>query len=113
MDVKLTKEADQVLAMLYQQYLSKRKEGKSKYDSRRNDTDHLESLAPFNSWPSGDFSDALCELARKDLIKLYISGDCELLDDTIALLEDRFTDGLLSLSKYFAEFIIPTVLPSK
>lgn len=113
MDIKLTKEADQILAILYQEYLSKRKERKSKYDSRRNDTDHLESLAPFNSWPDGDFSDALCELGRKKLIKIYIGGDCELLDDTIAILEDRFKDGLKSIAKYLAECIIPGVIPSK
>lgn len=105
MDIKLTKEADQVLSFMYQEYLSKRKEGKSKSDSRRSDTNRLESLAPFNSWPDGDFSEALCELKQKGLIKRNIVGDCELLDDTIAILEDRFVDGLKSVTAFLAQFI--------
>lgn len=105
MDVKLTKEADKLLTVMYREYLNKRKAGQPKSSAKEFEYDYLNSMEPFNAWPDGDFSETLRELASKNLIKVYIGGDSELTDDTIATMEDRFVDGFKSIASYLSQFI--------
>ena len=105
MEVKLTKEADKLLTVMYREYLNKRKAGQPKSCAKEFEYDYLISMEPFNAWPDGDFSETLRELASKNLIKVYIGGDSELTDDTIATMEDRFVDGFKSIASYLSQFI--------
>ena len=105
MEVKLTKEADKLLTVMYREYLNKRKAGQPKSCAKEFEYDYLNSMEPFNAWPDGDFSETLRELASKNLIKVYIGGDSELTDDTIATMEYRFVDGFKSIASYLSQFI--------
>ena len=65
MEVKLTKEADKLLTVMYREYLNKRKAGQPKSCAKEFEYDYLNSMEPFNAWPDGDFSETLRELASK------------------------------------------------
>lgn len=109
MEIKLTKEAGKLLAVMYKEYLSRRKEGQGKGSAKYFDWMYLAGLTPISAWPEGDLSDALNELKRHGLATVYITGDCELSDDAIAILEDRFVDGLVAVTAYVSQLmqIIP------
>ena len=109
MEIKLTKEADKLLAVMYREYLSRRKEWQGKGSAKDFDWMYLAGRTPISAWPEGDLSDALNELKRHGLATVYITGDCELSDDAIAILEDRFVDGLVAVTAYVSQLmqIIP------
>lgn len=105
MEIKLTKEADKLLAVMYREYLARRKEGQGKQSAGRFDDMYLAGLSPISAWPSEDLSCALNELEEAGLAKVYITGDCELTDAAVAIMEDRFTDGLAAVAGYLVQLI--------
>ena len=105
MEIKLTKEADKLLAVMYNEYLTRRKEGQGKSSARCFEETYLAGLTPISAWPEEDVFDAINELGRKGLAKVYISGSCVLTDDAIAILEDRFVDGLKEVAQHIVQLI--------
>ena len=105
MDLKLTKEADKLLAVMYKEYLEKRKHGLSKSDSREFEAYYFDKIATFSSWPAGDLSDSMNELRENGLIKMYIDGSCSLNEIAIATAEDRLKDSVVAGGSYLAQFI--------
>lgn len=105
MEIKLTKEADKLLAVMYKEYLARRKEGQGKGSASHFEGTYLAGLTPISAWPEENLYDAINELKRKGLAKAYITGDCELSEEAIAIMEDRFADGLAAVSSYLVQLI--------
>lgn len=105
MEIKLTKEADKLLAVMYSAYRARRKEGQGKSTARHFDGMYLASLPPCCDWPEEDFSGAMHELSRSGLVVENIIGDCDLSEKAVSILEDRVTDGLVDAASFVAQFI--------
>lgn len=103
--VTLTKDADKLICVLYKEFLARRKKGTSKADARHFPDGTIESFDPISKWLPSDVSDAMLELARADLLRITIDGDCNLTDSAIICMENRFKDGLKEVLVFISNFI--------
>ena len=104
MDVEITRESEKLLCMLYKVYLDRRKSGEPRECARQFEDAFFSSAEPFASMNRDDVDDLLQELARKGMLKTFIVGDCELTDEAIVYLENRFKNGLISVISFLAQF---------
>lgn len=100
-EIKLTKDADALVCVLYKTYLQRRKDGKTKREARdmgSSATVH-EQLLP--KWQFEDVDDTCRELSCKGLIDcLYaddVAWEVSLSDDGICYMQKRFVNGLASV----------------
>ncbi len=103
--IELTKDADKMLCTLYKVFLNRKKEGKSKRESRRFEDSYFIEKDPFLSMNQEDVTDTRLELARNGLMKIYIGGDCDLTDAAIVYLENRFKNGVADVLSFLSQFI--------
>ncbi len=94
LNVKLTKDADKILCEIYAAYIKRRADGTPKRAAK----DFADQARwPVNyslEWRSEDGAEALAELKRAGMIKLYLySGFC-LNDEAIIYMENRFKNGI-------------------
>ena len=105
LDIKMSKEADALLSVLYAAYKSRRKEGMSKSSAKEFDPDFFQDVEPLSNWNADDLSEARVELKSNGLVKTSIVGECELTENAIAIMEDRVKDGLLAGAEFVSKFI--------
>lgn len=105
MQVELTRDAERMLVMLYEIYLSRRNGGKSKQEARRFDADFFSTTKPFVSMHRSDISDSRLELGQCGLLRNFIGGDCELTTPAIIYLENRFTNNVVDVLSFLSQFI--------
>ena len=105
MEIKLTKEADKLLDVMFSVYRARRKEGQGKRAAARFDGMFLEEMHPFCTWPAGDLDDALNELSENGFVDAYVTGDCALTSSAIAFFEDRIADGFKEVTSYLSQFL--------
>lgn len=105
MDIEMTKDAAKMLGILYKSYMSRRKDGESKRNARRFEDEYFSTEAPFSAMNSSDINDTRLELGCRGLLKNYIAGDCELTDDAIVYLENRFKNGLTDVLSFLSQFV--------
>lgn len=105
MDVSITKDSDQMLCLLYKEFLKRRKDGLSKADARHFADGSIAQIPPMDTWPETDISDAMLELSRANLLRITIGGDCYLKDEAIFFMENRFKNGLKDVLSFLAQFI--------
>lgn len=103
--MNITKDSEKVIYCIYKMYLESRKQGKSKYDSRRFEEDFYLNDKDLSKWHDSDISDCMLELARNGYIKIYIGGNFELLDSTIVYMENRFKNGLKDVVDVISKFV--------
>lgn len=104
MDIKLTKDADKLICVIYKEYLTRIKDGTPKRNAKEF-PDHL-------SWPDSfhqEFSDddimeTIPELKQAGFIDLYIHGGFQLKPDAIIYMEQRFPDGISGVLEWMAKF---------
>lgn len=102
MNIKLTKDADKALCLIYKEYLIKC-DTLSKSISKEFSNDDLDNLlCDFNS---DDLDDILNELKSAKLIKIYITGDISLETNGIVYMENRFKNGLKEITDFISKFI--------
>lgn len=113
MSIKLTKDADALVCLLYKEYCQKRKDGVSKlYAKMFSGSEEIQkTIAP--KWSFEDVNEICNELSRVSFLKC-LHGDgivqhCSLTDDAIIYMENRFKDGLDSVLDYLAK--IRNILP--
>lgn len=109
MDVKLTNDSERLIAVMYKNYLDKRKSGKSKSESNYFSDSHVihQNLIP--EWCFEDVDDTCRELSRAGLINcrwadniaIYIS----ISDEGLIHMENRFKNGLKSVIDFLSQFI--------
>lgn len=103
--MNITKDSEKVICYIYKMYLERRKDGKSKADSRRFEEDFYASDKDLSKWHSDDISDCLLELSKNGYIKYYIGGDFDILDSTIVYMENRFKKGLSEVVDLISKFV--------
>lgn len=95
-EIRLTKDADYLLCVLYDEYLARRRNGESAFDARIfGDSESIQSdFIP--QWSTDEIDDAAGELSRKSLANcLYANDTLSMLAierDGIFLMEHRFSD---------------------
>lgn len=65
LDIKMSKEADALLSVLYAAYKSRRKEGMSKSSAKEFDPDFFQDVEPLSNWNADDLSEARVELKKQ------------------------------------------------
>lgn len=103
--VSISKDADKLLCVLYKEFLNRRKNGFTKMDARRFKSGTIPTLEPITNWQATDVTDAMMELARANLLRILLGGDCDLNDQAIIYMENRFKDGLKEVLSFLANFI--------
>lgn len=104
-EISITKDSDQMLCSLYKEFLKRRKDGFPKADARHFADGTIPKIPPLDSWPDADISDAMLELSRANLLRITIGGDCDLKDEAIFFMENRFKNGLKDVLSFLAQFI--------
>lgn len=103
--MELTKDADKMICCVYKTFLQRRKDGIAKTQARRFDNNYFATEKKLSSWPDGDISDTFLEIARANLIQIYMGGNFELTDSGIIYMENRFKDGLTEVVDFISKLI--------
>ena len=103
--IEFTKDADEMLCVLYKEFLSRRKDGEAKSEARRFEDGTIQTFKPMCNWPHSDITDVMLELAKADFLRITIGGDCELKDNAIIYMEKRFENGLKEVLSFISPFI--------
>lgn len=105
----LTEDSKTVLYVLYQEYLSRRKYGFSKRDSKSFRSEESIHVSFFSDWSPDDVSDCLRELDRNGFLDTFYSDGeitlCNLSDYAIATLENQPRETFLSVAEFISKFI--------
>lgn len=105
MGVKMSKEADTLLSVMYSIYKARRKGGMSKSSAKEFDPYILQSVEPLKHWNTDDIAEARIELKRNGFVKISVIGESELTESAIAIMEDRIKDGLIAGAEFLSNFI--------
>ncbi|MNO32245.1 hypothetical protein D3C76_222310 [compost metagenome] len=115
MEIRITKESDALLCLLYKDYLSKRKDGVPKSQARifgSSEDIHL-NLTPKLS--PADTDETCWELHRSGMVHC-MGADAmaylvQLTDEGVIYMENRFKDGLKEVLEYLGKIkdIIPFI----
>lgn len=113
MDIRVTKDSDALICLLYKQYCQQRKNGVPKSSAKMfGSSDEIQkTIAP--KWTFDDVDETCRELHRAELIECFYADnvvqDCWLSDYGIIYMENRFKDGLNSVLDYLEK--IRNILP--
>ena len=94
MEVKLTKDADRLICLIYEDYLFRREHGVSKASAKAyaETTDWPKSLT--DEFSRDDVRDTLRELKAAGFVRSYLYGGFSLTDQAIVYMESRFPNGI-------------------
>lgn len=101
----MTKDAEALLCVCYQDYLERVKSGQSKTKSRRFSENYIHETNALSSWHEDDFHSTCSELQRLHYLKVWISGSFELTSDAIEYMENRFKNNIKELAAFISQFI--------
>ena len=105
-DLKLSKDADALICLIYKDYLDKRNSGISKSDAKMFGSSENIHNKIIPEWSLDDVDDTCRELDRSNFLSiLYASNTCSeifLTDDGIVYMENRFQDKIKNLIDYIA-----------
>lgn len=113
MDLRITKDSDALICLLYKQYCQNRKDGISKSNAKMfgSSKEIQSAIAP--KWSFDDVDETCRELHRANLIGCFYADNvvyqCWLSDNGIVYMENRFKDGLTSVLDYLEK--IKNILP--
>lgn len=113
MDIKLTKDADALICLIYKEYLSRRKTGATRDKAKRTggSKNIHDLIAPKLSIE--DVEDICRELDRAGLLNCFYADnrvyDAYLSDVGIIYMENRFMAGITSVIEYLAK--IKSIVP--
>ena len=108
-DIKLTKDSDTLICVLYKSYLEARKSGASKREAKMlgGASDIQRKL--MQKWSLEDVEDTLWSLHRLGLISAMPADNtvyfATLTDDGIYYMENRFKDGISGLIEHLSKLI--------
>ena len=101
--MKLTKDAQKLLAYSYKEYLQNRKQGKDKKRAK-----YISNELMSKNFPKLSSSDYLCtvtELCQSGGGKRYADGSFELSDEAIVFMENKFSDDLKGVIGFISQLI--------
>lgn len=105
MNIDLTKDAEKLIVIIYKQYLSRRKQGVSKFNAVDFEIEEVLCLDKVTNWTEDDIEDTLSELHEQDLIEMDLANNFSLTTKGIVYLENRFKNNLVEVSDFIAKFI--------
>lgn len=112
-EIKLTREANALICVLYKEYLQRRKTGMPKADAKLFDGSEYIQTQLMTKWSFADIEETCRELSRAGVLNCSYGDDvismAEISDAGIIYMENRFTNGLTSLLDYI-EKLLP-ILP--
>lgn len=100
-DVRISRDADALICVLYKEYMQRRKSGESKQKARNmgGSPEIHEKLLP--KWSFEDVDETCREISRAGLVNCSWADNIAyivvLSDDGIIYMENRFKDGLSSI----------------
>lgn len=102
-EVKLTKDADKLLCLIYKDYLERRENGLPKLSAKAypERADWPKSLA--DQFSAEDVRDTLRELKSNGLIRYYLYGGFALTDQAIVYMENRFPNGVAQVLEWMGK----------
>lgn len=107
MDIKLTKDADYLLCVLYSQYKNRLKQGFTKIESRT--FKNLSEIQNYLNckWVCEDTLEICCELRRTNMIHCMFYDNAifnvQLTDNAIIYMENRLSDKTFNLLQHISE----------
>lgn len=103
--MQLTRDTDKMLCLIYEEFLERRKNGLSKSSAKS--FEHPTALQEqfLQGIHEDDIHDALIELDRNGLIRLYYDHGFQLNDSSIIYMENRFKNGLKEVTDFISKFI--------
>lgn len=102
---ELTRDADQMLCILYKEYLTRCKAGHSKWDSKDFSAQFFHESKPFCGEPFDDVLDTMVEIHLAGYVEMDLGGNCFLKDKAIIYMENRFKNGLTEVLSVISQFI--------
>lgn len=112
-EIKLTKEADALMCVLYREYLQRRKTGISKAEAKLFAGSEYIHTQLMTKWSFEDIDETCRELSRAGVLNCNYADDVTdtagISDAGIIYMENRFTDGIASVFSYLER--IRTILP--
>ena len=109
MEARLTKDADKLLAMIYRNYLDKRKDGVDRDVAKRLGSSQTLKETLSLPYSLGDVDSFCMELHDLGYLHVLPADNtvyhASLTNAGIARLENRFTDGLKSVVEFLTKFI--------
>lgn len=94
MEVKLTKDADQIICEIYSVYLERRANGAPKRQAKNFADQSLWPEKYRAEWMSQDGRDTIKELKEAGFVRYFIYGGFELQDEAVRYMENRFKNGI-------------------
>ena len=109
MEVRLTRDAEKLIALIYKQYLERRKNGAFREDAKSfGSSKELKDLLHLDA-PIEDLDSFCYELSNYGYLSVLSADDTAyeitLTNAGIADLERRFTDGLKSVVEFLTKFV--------
>lgn len=100
-EVKLTKDADNLICVLYKEYLNRRKSGSTKSSARGFGGSRRIQATLMEKWLFEDVDDTCRELSRAKLLSCLILdnevGETVLTDKGIIYMENRFKNNIAAV----------------
>lgn len=109
MDIKLSKDADALICVLYKNYYQQRKDGVPKSEAKKFKSSYDIQMNLIPKWNPEDVDDTCRELDDKGLLYCFyaenIAWEVHLLDDGIIYMENRFNNDFAKLIEYMTKFL--------
>lgn len=112
-EIKLTRDADALICILYKEYLQRRKDGLPKRNAMNfgSSPDIHEKFMP--KWLFEDVDDTCRELSRAGLLNCVFADNItfrvSLTENAVIYMENRFKDGFTSVINHLKELM--TLIP--
>lgn len=103
--VQLTKDADKLICFMYKSYLSKRKDGIDKLNSKRFEFLEIRAFKCCSSWNNDDVKATIAEISRAGYGSMFLDGGFLANDHFIVYMENRFKNGLNEVVDFITKFI--------
>jgi len=107
MEIRLTKDAEYMVCLLYKVYKERRKNGIPKSNAKRIEGSNYIRNELLKDWSIEDIDETLYELKRANFLTCHSADDMVYIaflnDEAIIYMENRFVDGLTGVLEYMAK----------
>lgn len=107
--MRLTKDADKLICMIYADYKKKRADGMSKEKAKRIGSSKSVQQSIVPKWSFEDVDDTFRELDRAGMLHCFYADNvvysASITDECIIKMENRFPDGLASILDFVSKFL--------
>ena len=102
--VKLSRDADKFLCVMYREYLTRREHGVPKSEAGEFEEGLWRAFPELKNSISSDMDETVHELNDTGLFKEDICGNASLTKDGVIYMENRFKNGIQELTAFISQF---------